>query len=199
MDHHATVVRSTTVATALVPVTKQSEVVEMYYERFGIDLARSLIHTAYQRPQHSARQQLVVRAEFVTLEAQNALLKVLEEPPESTEFVFVLPFDFQLLPTLASRFGQWLEVTDETEAKEFGDFLAATPAQRMMLIDVATKKKDHVWQQHIKTGLITYLRTNSGAVNRDLEFVARTLLTRGASNKMLLEQAALTLPLDQHR
>lgn len=196
--HHALLYRSVSVTEAVLPAADgAAEVHDRFIEKFGIDDARSLIQSAYHRPLEATVQLLVIRSESVTLEAQNALLKVLEEPPKSTQFVFLLPPDVHLLPTLLSRFVEVNDSIDEVDSSDhFTVFLQADVATRLARIERAAKQKDAVWQRAIKQGLRTYLMNGScpPRMLADIEYVARTLLTRGAGNKMLLEQAALTLP-----
>ena len=166
--------------------------------QFGIDLVRALILSAHRRPQGEDVEQLImVATEFITEEAQQALLKIIEEPPVSTKFMFVLPHGYTLLPTLESRFERQGTDTAAPDISIFESFRTALYAERLSAIEQATKKKDQVWQAAIKRGLIVYLKTNNNNVSRDalrdLEYVARLLLTRGASNKFLLEHLALTL------
>lgn len=195
VTHHATVVRSVSPSEYMPPETVDAEQLTIVVAKFGIDDARALIERAYQRPQATALQVLIVQTDFITLEAQNALLKVLEEPPQSTRFIFVVPPDFSLLPTLASRFARE-EIVSESRLEQpvFADFMKLSYKDRLTQIDTALKKKDVAWQRKIKQGLIDYIAHHAEASLVELEFVARSLLTRGASNKMLLEHAALTLP-----
>ncbi len=167
--------------------------------QFGIDLVRALIQSAHRRPQGEDEEQLImVATEFITEEAQQALLKIIEEPPVSTKFVFVLPHGYTLLPTLESRFERQEGGEVVLNDSVFQAFLDSSYAMRMVAIEESSKKKDHVWQAAIKRGLIAYMRTRSKDMSQDtlrgLEYVARLLLTRGASNKFLLEHLALTLP-----
>jgi DNA polymerase-3 subunit delta' len=159
----------------------------------GVREAQQLVKNAHLRPAATSRQLCVVRAQFITLEAQNALLKVFEEPPHSTRFLLIVPRDFIVIPTLLSR----CETVDaDIKAEEnlsFVDFLSASFAERLALIDQAQKNKDTHWQRAIKKGLIEYLETHTQQL-KELEYAARLLLTRGASNKFLLEHAALTIP-----
>lgn len=177
--------------------TEGTEKYDQYFPKFGIDDARNLVQQAYGRPSNADILCLVIRSDFVTLEAQNALLKILEEPPESSRFIFVLPPDFSLLPTLASRFNLIESPNPEKGiiTPEFSKFLSSTYKDRLSVLDVEIKSKNLVWQQAIKAGLISYLKTDGKELNsyKELEFLARTLLTRGASNKMLLEHLALLL------
>lgn len=76
-------------------------------------------------------------------------------------------------------------------------FLEAGIKERIEQIDTATKKKDVVWVGDIRCGLTDHLKSNVGLYTeeklRSLFFVVSTLETRGAANKMLLEELALTL------
>jgi hypothetical protein len=196
--HHAVLMRSVNIKDVIVAVAHDAELSNQQYSQFGIDEARSLIQQACQRPAEGTMMHIVVRIERITLEAQHALLKILEEPPESTKFTFVVAKGVSLLPTLLSRFHQ--EIHEETgveETDEFTSFLSARYEDRLASIEQAAKKKDVEWQQAIKNGLVVYIGSIDASKQHyvELEFVARNLLTRGASNKMLLEHAALHLPI----
>ena len=192
--HHALLLLTTDVVRAnIAAVVATDEVQNAVFETFGIADAQQLVKNAYLRPAQAANQLCVVRAQFVTLEAQNALLKVFEEPPHSTRFLLVVPQDFIVIPTLLSRCEIISESTREEANDLFLDFLAASYAERLALIDLAQKQKDTQWQRSIKQGLIAYLKTHTQQL-KELEYAARLLLTRGASNKLLFEHAALTLP-----
>ncbi len=198
--HHATMFRVDSVKEFDIEVnTKSSDKQDVFFDKFGIDDARELVRKAYNRPTESTEQLFIVRTNFITLEAQNALLKVLEEPPLSTRFIFVLLKGFIVLPTLISRFSS--ELSNEVpssykENVEFSTFLKDGYKERITKIEQASKKKDIDWQRSIKEGLVKYIEESSVKTNslKDLEYAARMLLTRGASNKMLFENVALTLP-----
>ncbi len=199
--HHALLCRSDQVREAVVPTTNEGgiECRDIYIEQIGIDDVRVLTVYAYRRPTAGPTQTLVVRTELITHEAQHALLKLLEEPPESTRFIFVLATGVDLLSTLQSRFQETsLSRDNPTDSLSdlFNDFASSQISDRLALIDVATKKKDVVWQRAMKQGLRFLLQAPVSEPDclEVLEYVASHLLTRGASNKMLLEQLALSLP-----
>jgi DNA polymerase III delta prime subunit len=200
--HHAIIFRVDLVRSFLLPLSIFSDdVQEVCIDRFGIDDARELVKKAYSRPIEAVEQILVVRTDFITLEAQNALLKVLEEPPSSTKFVFVVPKDFIILPTLSSRFGEFFSkekniVSETNQNIVFSEFMKNGYSERLSSIEQAIKKKDMEWQKSIKRGLIEYLEKpfEISSSLKELEYSARLLLTRGASNKMLFEHVALILP-----
>lgn len=194
-DHHAELVWSNSVEPVKVEIG-EGESYEQTYEKFGIDDARELVRRAHNRPLDSEFVTFVVRTNFITLEAQNALLKVLEEPPISTKFIFVLPSDFTVLPTLLSRFNvNDIVAVEPASYDSFSNFAQSSVTERLAAIDKSAKGKDTDWQREIKNGLVNHIRSSNcdDKSLSSLEYVARTLLTRGASNKMLLEQAALIL------
>ncbi|MEK7195532.1 MAG: hypothetical protein AAB655_02455 [Patescibacteria group bacterium] len=72
--------------------------------KIGIDSIRPIKGFLWQRPIISSRRTLVLdRAELLTAEAQNALLKITEEPPSSTLFILVTNDLESLNPTILSR------------------------------------------------------------------------------------------------
>lgn len=172
------------------------ELIEQRYETLGINDVREMVGQANLKPNYSERLLLVIRLQGITVEAQNALLKILEEPPQSTTFLFVAPYDITLLATLESRF-QRLQIANESSrgTTEFAEFSAAPPKDRLALIERETKQKNTAWVQAIKTGLIHHLQELSPEVcqYQELEKVSRLLLTRGASNKLLLEHCAMLM------
>ena len=195
MNHHATLFRRSR------PLDFQYETdnsVSLFsFERLGIDNARQIATDAQLKPVSGAEQVFVLRTLFVTHEAQNALLKLFEEPPAGLSFVLVLPPAVQLLPTLLSRIGQ--EVAEQPDVvinQPWVDFLAATPADRLTQIDLWQKTKESNWLQAITAGVhtISYTEVPVGALPA-IQLVGEQLGTRGASNKMLLEHLALILPL----
>lgn len=70
----------------------------------GIDLIRGVIETVSKQP-YEGRYTVVILSEahLATAEAQNAFLKLLEEPPTSSVLVLVTRFPDRLLPTALSR------------------------------------------------------------------------------------------------
>lgn len=69
-----------------------------------IDQIRKLIHTLAMKP-FSARHRVVIIAKAQTMnpEAANALLKILEEPPQRTTLILTASHRSELLPTIVSR------------------------------------------------------------------------------------------------
>lgn len=85
----------------------------------GIDAVREIRNFLWQKPNVSARRTLIIdEAELLTTEAQNALLKITEEPPESSLLILVTSDIESILPTISSRlpklyFGTVAEVKEK--------------------------------------------------------------------------------------
>jgi len=73
-------------------------------DSIGIDAAREVKTFLWQKPNTSARRTLIIdNAELLTTEAQNALLKITEEPPSSSLLLLVTSDIESILPTIVSR------------------------------------------------------------------------------------------------
>ncbi len=200
MEHHALLLSDPNPLVCDITEHGFSVSFECRMPQFGIHDVRTLIQTAHRRPNEidSERQTLLIATEFITEEAQHALLKLIEEPPLSTTFIFLIPEGYRFLPTLESRFmRQTIEKKMDEIATVFRDFKAGSVGKRIESIEVALKAKDTAWQFEIKKGLAALLlqpkQSYEASTLTQLAFIQRTLLTRGASNKFLLEYLALIL------
>lgn len=71
----------------------------------GIDAVREIKNFLWQKPNISTRRTLIINdAELLTAEAQNALLKITEEPPVSSLLIMISADIESLMPTILSRF-----------------------------------------------------------------------------------------------
>jgi DNA polymerase III, delta subunit len=182
------------------PVAKKpvEEVLDIYIQAFGIDDARRLKALAYQTALESgAGRTFIVRTDSMTEQAQQALLKLLEEPPALVRVVLVLRTGIHLLPTVLSR---CLVLPQVTEGSRFNlaDFIKLSYAERLAIIEESHNKKRTEWFTALQTGLGSWLAEQcfelDPAVYTQLFTTYQLLGTRGASNKMLAEHIALSLP-----
>jgi DNA polymerase-3 subunit delta' len=73
-------------------------------DSIGINAAREVKNFLWQKPNTSPRRTLIIdNAELLTNEAQNALLKITEEPPVSALLILVTSDIESILPTIVSR------------------------------------------------------------------------------------------------
>ncbi len=79
-------------------------VIEPEKSSITVDQIRAVRSSAYILPNQSARRVFIIpNAALMNLQAQNALLKVLEEPPATAMFILTCEYTRQLLGTVVSR------------------------------------------------------------------------------------------------
>lgn len=84
-------------------VAGNPDVVLLTYGLFSVEDARTFKDAVMRAPVRGAQKVVIASATRFFHEAQNALLKVFEEPPEGTFLILVLPSDGIVAPTLRSR------------------------------------------------------------------------------------------------
>lgn len=125
------------------------------FESLGVDDARSLKDIASTKPIARNGRVFVVSIGAMTVEAQNALLKLLEEPGEGMVFVLSIPRADVLLPTVRSRM-QRVHLPDSHEKEEYKaarDFLAADVSKRLTIVGKLLKDKDVQAADELLTGI----------------------------------------------
>jgi DNA polymerase-3 subunit delta' len=206
-DHHAKLLRLETldpeVIKKFVSLIKVDDVEYLNFTNFGIDDSRLLVEKAFVRPIVGQVQLLVVTFKQITVEAQQALLKILEEPPLATNFLFCIPTTLHLLPTLRSRFhvidGGEIQASEVIVGDSFIKLSTLNYGDRLTEIAERIKAKDQDWVTEIKVGLLSWLDQQDlirldPELSQTLLWSATLLQTRGAANKYLLEEIALSLP-----
>lgn len=166
---------------------------------FGVDDSRDLSERAIERA-FGERKVFVIHAEKFTPEAQNALLKTLEEPVPNTHFFISTREANIFLPTLLSRLHHVRVGGELEEAKEVSKFLQKTPKQR---VDFAKKFADEVKDGERGAGaLAEFLDQLLHKLREDgapLETQRRVLEVRAfardsaAQPRLILEHLALVL------
>lgn len=108
------------------------------FDQLTIEQARKLRELAYQSSTAEARV-IVIYAARIFHEAQNALLKVFEEPPPGTTLILGVPSLGMLLPTLRSRVVP-LPLHKETK----GEVRAATGSEQDFLSLSSTEREKYL-------------------------------------------------------
>lgn len=175
------------------------------YERFGVDESRELIALASLKNFNEAV--FLISAASITSEAQQALLKLFEEPQQGTTFVLLAPHG-ALLPTLRSRMLPYQELStvaknSSPQTFEAGKFLKMAGKERsdfiakMLKDEEGTKERvrdfiDALEVQCVSAGFLRNARGREAL--QDIATVRDYLGDRAPSLKMLLEHMALSLP-----
>lgn len=164
-------------------------------EQFLIDDANKLIVNAHLRSV-GEKKIFVYSFGFITHEAQNALLKLFEEPPLGTHFFLIVPTASLLLPTVRSRMqviqtSKDAEMGDNVFSKQVQNFLNANKAERIALVkDIAADRaKAAQFFDVLEHALVK--RTKSTETLEALYRAKNYIRDRGASPKILLEYLAL--------
>lgn len=164
---------------------------------FGISEARMLKERA-ARSAFTGRKVFVILSDRLNREAQNALLKIFEEPTPNTHFFIAALHEDVLLPTLRSRM-QMLRAPESAQSAEKTDrfspehFLSLTPSKRL---DFAKKFKESERPLGaFLDAMLLHLKREEGPS----EVLARIFSMRryaddaAADPRMILEHLALVL------
>ncbi len=170
------------------------------FETFGIDAARELVRRAQLQSPRDGKV-FFIHAPSITPEAQNALLKLFEEPPARTHFFLAVASVDALLGTLRSR----VEVlapagtagTAAAGAVDIPAFLHSTLAERLKAVEAFVKAKDTAGALRFLNELEQHLAARGVPEKREalahIFAVREALQSKGASLKILLESVALTV------
>lgn len=94
-----------------------------------IESIRDLNEPVYLSPQLGFHRVVVIKcAEKMNIAASNALLKLLEEPPDNVYFILQAAHLNTMLPTVLSRCQLWRVATDRTNYLELHNFIDTAPS-----------------------------------------------------------------------
>lgn len=181
-----------------VHITHNRAVHVLSFTRCTIDDARA-VSVAARLTHSSALQVIVLAFTTITVEAQHALLKTLEEPGSGTVIVLVTPNVLHLLPTVRSRL---VTVTLKFDGgRNVGDamrFIRMTPLERLTHVSLLVERKDMDAVCEFLDGLLracdTLAPKEKYTALRVISLAEGYSTDRSASHKQILEHIALTLP-----
>ncbi|MBX4198219.1 hypothetical protein KW782_02680 [Candidatus Parcubacteria bacterium] len=179
-----------------VSVTGNPDFWHSQYDTFAVDDARALREAQANKSLAGGRKIFVIETRGMTVEAQNSLLKVLEEPTAGTHIFIIIPSAEIILPTLRSRANvvSYREKGDENhEAKTF---LKATIPERLEMVSDIIEEKDKAGAAVLLDGLIYELHAKPGNEKALKEILNSRMYIndRSPSLKLLLEHIACVLP-----
>lgn len=228
LRHHAFVIEAEAeggVATAEAWVEKElgiqvknnPDIAVLRYGLFSVDNARHVCDIAAGAPFAGEYKVVIIAASRAYHEAQNALLKLFEEPPKGTFLFFILPSLGGLLPTLRSRV-QMLEKNKGESIKYKGksdaraeEFIKASKEKRCAIIKKLTSGKDEEERRELRDEAIRIvngieaiayaeLKKKRGdevaALLSDIAILRGNLYDRSAPVRMILEHLSLVIPKD---
>jgi|CXWL01.1.fsa_nt_gi DNA polymerase III delta prime subunit len=118
------------------PQEKNADLHIFNYGLFTVDDARALATSAWRAPDGNKGKVLIISVTRIFHEAQNALLKLFEEPPQDVTLILIIPSEGLLLPTLRSRLLPLANTNLNAQAPSSltAEFLVADKATREKII-----------------------------------------------------------------
>lgn len=173
-----------------------------HFENFGIDEAR-LLKEMDSRQAHAERKVFIVSFDTTTSEAQNALLKTVEEPLGGSHFFLCVPREDILLPTLRSRLLFLPLESSKSNLKQAEDFLKMSVDERLAFAhDFADDIKKEKRSKKEAVDFLNMVEESLSKNHKGLDAVKLQKFLelksyasiRGSSVKMIMETAAILLP-----
>lgn len=164
--------------------SSDNDIVYSEFEDMGVSDARQFQSRAVQLPYMRARVTFVIVAQSITREAQNSLLKLFEDTPKTCQFFVIVPSKNLIIPTLLSRFFTMDMQTDS------GDIKGQVPMLSEATGLLAKIKDDDSYRETLRRVLASN-RTNAPAFSKSLLLLESFTDSKGASQKMLFENAML--------
>ncbi len=166
-------------------------------DRFTIDDARKLKERALQSP-FGDRQVFIIACETILREAQNALLKLFEEPPKKTHFIIIVPNKNSLLDTVQSRllYLKKIKKTKQSAIANVEEFLSGDTTTRLKILAPLIKNKEREKARILLDKLEEKLHKEGVEKNKktlkEIYFIRQYISDTSSSLKMLLEHLAVT-------
>lgn len=173
------------------------------YENLLIDDVREIKDFEAESPFHKhGRKIVILKTRMFSYPAQNALLKVFEEPRPGVVFFLILPDSSKLFPTLRSRLfavsGRF--AADDQLREDARAFLAMDKKQRLEFIKVFTDMESKPLLKEKSVKFLNFLEkeiANGKAGDKkkaeELYLAKKYVGDQGSSPKILLEHVAVTM------
>jgi DNA polymerase-3 subunit delta' len=177
------------------------DVVFIERETLSVEDSRVIKETSILKP-IGLRKVFIIATNFMGHEAQNALLKTLEEPSPDTFFFIIAPSSSILLPTVRSRVIVEKISSSNSEETESKEFLKSGFERRMKILSVFSSHEN----ESRKSELLNFLNEiedelarSEGTEKNKKSFeillkMKEYLYMRSPSSKMISEYLALMLP-----
>ena len=181
----------------------------IHFESLGIDESRKIKEMQSFKSLGTSKRIFVISTNSITMQAQNAMLKMFEEPTENTHFFIIVPSTSFFIDTLLSRMVVLEnDLTPLCHSREGGNpvlnpktFLKSTYPERLKMIEKFLKAfKDNKEGKSVVNNffgeieilLAKDVKGNKETLEKLLE-IKKYVFDTSSSLKILLETLALTL------
>lgn len=207
LQHHAHVIQHSILSEVPLSARIQTEefkpedIHEFVFEDGGVGEVRELHNRVYLKPRGERALYLVAFGDLSN-QAQNALLKVLEDPPSHAVIVLGVPSPRTLIPTILSR----VQILEDAPIVELFDddahaLLSASLPQRLTLLTPYIENRDVEKLCSLIEKTLSVVQkmhpANKALIREQTQSAVLTvqyLRMQGSMVKMLAEAWALTLP-----
>lgn len=163
----------------------------------GIEEVKFLNNFLKIKPLGSKKLIIIKEANILTTEAQNSLLKILEEPPEYAQVFLESRGIESLLPTILSRCQTIKLTAEEGESvpnSHESDFLKMTPTERFDYCETLSKLEKEEVISYLNNVLKSLKKNPNTASLEDINFLISTIENVSKFNlntRLALENLAL--------
>ncbi|MDD2657426.1 MAG: hypothetical protein PHD04_02050 [Candidatus Pacebacteria bacterium] len=188
------------------------DVVVMKYGLLSVEDARRVAELAAGRAFAGETKVVIIAASRAYHEAQNALLKLFEEPPAGAYLFLIMPSLGGLLPTLRSRVqvlaqGAASRSSKQEISKSAEEFMKASKEKRSAMLKKLTSGRDEEEKRELREEAIAIINGIEAAAYdvgftkpyipellEDIQVLRGHLYDRSAPVKMILEHLSLVIP-----
>jgi DNA polymerase III delta prime subunit len=191
------------------PPIANPDVITLRHTSLSVDDVRRLGSLASQASSKGDKKAIIVSASRLFHEAQNAMLKLFEEPVPGLTLILIVPSEGVILPTLRSRLTALPRAKQEgpSTAEEFLALSVEDRKKRLEKIYNRSKSDKQEEKQEARREALELVQDltryfyaqDEGQMKRellgDLTFFTKTLHERSAPLKLVFEHLQVVLPM----
>lgn len=189
-------------------IDSHSDFLEQFFDLFTLNESRELLSKAAMKPIFAAKRVFSLGITSMTYEAALSLSKILEEPPSTCYFFFLMPFGENVPEPLRSRLLNIFEggnfELDDKKRNFYEKFLESGSIERLSLVkNISSDKRltleflnelEVIFSERLKKERKPQALKNLILFLDEIKANRQFLFDRAPSPKMIIEHFALTLP-----
>lgn len=193
-------------------INENADVLFQVYESFTMDDSSEIKDWHSRRGISGGKKVCIIATKFINREAEQTLLKIIEEPGENTHFFIVVPDVSVILPTIISRTHtiKTKQLVDNDLRKKVSTFISSSAKARIdQVAKIVKDNKDEENSAKLRFYATTFVNELEKVFYKtfkknksdkktqffldELQKAREYLSTPGASVKMILEHLALVI------
>jgi len=166
-------------------------------DSIGIEKVRDLKILAYTKPFNTEHKLVIIQnGDLLTIQAQNAILKITEEPPEFTHIYLIVENHKNLLQTIVSRSEIIInKKNDKINVKltEIENFCKLSQVDKFKFVDTLAKNSK-LQVQRFLDNFIVYARENQyncSIISKLIKY--KEALSKNVTKKLILDNLVILL------